>query len=84
MFDTNAKYGFLARASLKEHMLIEYSEGTEVIIDPYRWIKTDSFIREFGETPVVMVVDVDVLEIYYRILLGEKHYWFPVTHVEEV
>lgn len=79
MFDSKFTNGFLAHVNLKKHMLID-SEEPE--INPSKWLVTNSLIKEYGEKPAVIVVNVDPLENYYRILLGEKYYWFPIEYTE--
>ena len=70
------KPGTLVRIDLSQHMLIA---SEKPIIKYNDWLETSRFIKEYGSaTPIVMVIDLDPLEMYYRVSLGERNYWFPL------
>lgn len=69
------KPGTLALVELRWHMLLD---AETPVIDPDKWIKADFYISELGPNPIVIILDLDPLENYYQILLGEKKFWFPV------
>lgn len=76
------KPGTLVQVNLEAHMLID---AEKPVVDPHKWLNTGFFIKEFGTSePVVMVVDLDPLEMYYQISLGEKNFWFPLKHTKAV
>lgn len=74
------KPGTLVQASLTEHMLID---AEKPVIDPSKWIKTDFYVAEYGANPIVMVLDLDPLENYYQIALGEKKFWYPLKFISK-
>lgn len=72
------KPGTLVKVDLTQHMLID---AESPVVDPNRWISVNStnvVAQEYGMHPVVMILDLDPLENYYQISLGEKAYWFPL------
>jgi len=75
------KPGELVQVDLTKHMLID---AEKPVINPDKWIKTDFYVSEYGPTPIVMILDLNNLENYYQIAIGEKKFWYPLKYITEV
>lgn len=75
--------GSLGKIDLSKHLLLADDDASPTKYD--NWTKpSQQILKCYGDNPSVMILGVDNLEIYYKILLGEEVFWFPTKYTEQI
>jgi len=78
--------GSLVKANISNRNLIILCREDEksVSLYPDNWVSAMEIKKCFGDNPVALVLGTDMLENYYKIVIGCQIYWHPIHSTTEI